>query len=73
LIERRWHSGGERPLRETVCGIDGNAVAKIIMEILSGYKLRTQIFDVDRFDLQRPTIWTLQNSIRFISKEGLQL
>jgi hypothetical protein len=43
------------------------------MEILSVYKRKTQKFDVDRFDLQRPFIWKIKNSIRFISEEGLQL
>ena len=43
------------------------------MGILSGYKRKTQKFDVDRFDFQKPFIWKLKNSIRFISEEGLQL
>jgi hypothetical protein len=43
------------------------------MEILSGYKRKTQKSDVDRFDLQRPLIWELKNSTGFISEEGLQL
>jgi len=42
------------------------------MKILSGHKRKTQKFDVDRFDLQRPLIWTLKNSIKLLSEEGLQ-
>jgi hypothetical protein len=73
LIERRCHSSGEQSLTGTVCGIDGHAVAKEIMEILSGYKGKTQNFDMNRFDLKRPTIYWLRNSSRFISEEGLQI
>ena len=73
MIERRWHSSGERPLIGTVCGIDGYVVVTKMMGKLLGYKLKTQKFDVDRFDLQRPLIWKLKNSIRFISEEGLRL
>jgi hypothetical protein len=73
LAERRWHSSGERCLRGIFCGNDCYVVVKKVMEILSGYKRKTQKFDVDRFDLQRPLIWKLKNSIRFISEEGLRL
>jgi hypothetical protein len=73
FIDRRWYSGDKWSDRENLRANDCYVVVKNVMEILSGYKRKTQKFDVDRFELQRPLIWTLKNSIRFLSEEGLQL
>jgi len=70
LIERRRHSSGERSLRGTACGIDGYAVIKKLLKYCLNINEK---FDVDSFDLKRPLIWKLRNSIRFISVDGLQL